>query len=29
VVGEKRFGWWFEVSLRPDGDIGWLILVAL
>jgi hypothetical protein len=29
VVGEKYFGRWFEVSLRLDGDVGWLILVAL
>jgi hypothetical protein len=29
VVGEKCFGRWFEVSFHPDGDVGWLILVAL
>jgi hypothetical protein len=29
VVGENCFGQWFEVSLRPDGDVGWLVLVAL
>jgi hypothetical protein len=29
VVGEKCFGQWFEVNLRPNGDVGWLILVAL
>jgi hypothetical protein len=29
VVGEKCFGRWFEVSLHPNGDIGWLVLVVL
>jgi hypothetical protein len=29
VVGEKCFGRWFEVSLHLDGDVGWLVLVAL
>jgi hypothetical protein len=29
VAGEKCFGWWFQVSFRPGGDIGWLVLVAL
>jgi hypothetical protein len=29
VVGEKYFGQWFEVGLHPDGDVGWLGLVAL
>jgi hypothetical protein len=30
VDGEKGFGFgqWFGVSLRPGGDVGWLILVA-
>jgi hypothetical protein len=29
VVAEKCFGQWFEVSLLPDGHVGWLVLVAL
>jgi hypothetical protein len=29
MVGGKYLGRWFEVSLRPDGDVGWLVLVAL
>jgi hypothetical protein len=29
VVGGKRIGWWFGVSLCMGGDAGWLIWVAL
>jgi hypothetical protein len=29
MVGGKCLGRWFEASLRPDGNVGWLVLVAL
>jgi hypothetical protein len=29
VVGGECLGQWFEVSLCPDGDVGWVVFVAL